>query len=538
MPTATITLSDGTTTTEPLVPAGGGSWELLHRNPGNPDPWGQNWSEQPAAVSHVVVEAPGCTILGGEAYLGSRRLPDGSWELLAPDMFHYPHRRNGVAVRGCEMWPSAHLFQGGDHVCFARLVPEADPWEVGWMSGFNSQVSAKILSFLRDDLIQAYPFFGRLMEMYRWDSRAIGNGSPGTRTFPWLLYPENFMRRWSGQPGGIPAIRHPMGFGTRAPGNSLNNEHEAHDFHTLVEGLRSDSPATLALALYMIRWKVAYGLVDCDASNVWKGHWRNENGDLVRGTTGVAPSEAKGWDAGLVWANKLTNGEDPILARGVLVRSTFLKTCPPQWQGAGGGRALAHYLENLEHHYRASGEAEFQAQAVTQIHRTFQLVGTKNYLPNQTSNSTNEMCYEEGAHAALARWINKVPALIGQYEPKLKEMVEHTLSHVVAPDGRVGYKWNPTSNEGTATNEILHRPLHPYEVTWAGDWNGAWLFGLRAHCERWWPGRFSGLFASIESYVASHGGAQDPLWDACYGPKGPGHEKEIGFVGQGLTHLT
>ena len=537
-PVATFTWANGETTLEPLVPAGGGGWELIPRNPGRPDPWGQGWISQPVGVNRVTVAAPGLTLLGGEAYLGARRLPDGDWEILAPDMFHYPHRRNNVAVPGCEGWQTTHLFQGGDHVCFARFAPETDPWELGWQGGFDKAAKDKILSFLRTDLIAKYPFFDKLLGMYRWDSRVLGQGLPGTKTFPWLLYPENFMKRWTGQPGGVPAIRHPMGFGTRTPGGTLNNEHEAHDFHTLVEGLRSGSQATIALALYLIRYKVAYGLIDTDFVCVWKGRWRNENGDMVRGTVGQTPGEQKGWDAGLVWANKLTKGEDPILARGVQVRSTYLKTCPIQWVGGGGTRVLSHYLENLEHHYESSGDHAFFQQAVAQIHKAFQLVGNRNYFPSIASDTGQvTMCYEEGVHAAVARWIARSPALLGQYEEKLKEIVDHTLAHCVRSDGRVGYKWNPTGNEGTQPVEVVNRPLHPYEVVWAGDWNGGWLFGLREHCERWWPGRFSTLFDTIESYVATHGGAQDPAWDACYGPKGSGHEKEIGFVGQGLTHL-
>jgi len=540
--TATVTWDDGSKETFALRSGGGEALELRERNRGNSDRWGKSGTPGPRFVSRVTVTAPGRTILSGADAFGYIFGGNDSWLICdAATGYCYPAKRgdqNSPTIAGYEKSLDFHTFDGGDLIGYVRLVPEDDPIEQRFLASAitakSAELAKRIIAF-DEDLISRWPWLERFVSRWTLDVTSMSSSTPNqSRNFGWFLRPENFMARYPAHPGGLASIKHHMGLGTKIPGGTCNNEHEGHVLWYLAQSMRKNDLPAFHTAIGLARAAAAYGTILSNQNDLWYGLTRNENGNKMRGTAGMAPSTGKMWMEGLIALDALLNHEDPLLAETVAEQGAAMKgnRYTLSYHDGGGTRLLSHLLMTLRAHWLASGDEGYRAKAVSEITGAFTRstgVGSKLYWPNLNTKSGNEMTYEEGLSGIVAWWIEQAPGALGQFLPALRGIVEHTLTHVVRWDGCVGYKWNPTDAPGSYNNEIVHRPLAPLEVTYNGSFNGAWLLALRPWCEREWPGRFGALFDSIERFMFTryHG------WDDFDATEGTSSEKIAGFIAQG-----
>lgn len=492
---ASLTLPDGSTRALTLYPACE-ALEVRERNPGLPDAWGQGWTPgAPVLFDSWQVTAPGRTLLYGSAF--GATVSGDTWTLAHPSDFHYRANRNGVPI-----WPALaghHAILPGDTL-YARFVPADDPWELRMLAAIPGQAVARALAVLDFDeaRIARWPWLQKMLGLYKFDATSLDPSTPpGHRDAAWLLNPPCFMRRWSAQPDGLPALAHWYGLGTRQAGVSLTNEHYGSDAAWIGQGLRASDHRALTIGLYLLRAKIAYGLIDCDTACKHRGKWRTESGDNVRGTQGMVPSWAKEYDRGLAAASVLLPNDDFIQC-GAQLRRSYLLTAGHEWTGSGGARNIGHYLENLWHWYVATGDPAFMVKAEAEI--AFALAKCHYpWFPENPGSMTVSAGEGLLALAMCRRWMGPTP--------QTDAMLAWTLANCWDPaTGRCGY--------------FVDASHSPATITWGGHFQGLnWMQLDLPPAAR----------AKIEAYMFTHyANAAD--CDAAFGGEGPAFEKWLPWL--------
>jgi len=503
--TYTITTPTGSIT-QPLQSGGGESLEVRHRNGQNPDAWGQGGLlvGQPVPFYSWEVDAPGKTLLMGGLFGASQTGP-GRFLIARPDQYKMPARRNGV-----DLWPATaayHRIFPGDTL-YARLAPADDPWELRYLATITPERKALALEIMAFDeaRIANWPWLRRTMGLFTYDASSFNPNTPaGSRNCGYMLIPRNFLKVWPHYVAGLPAVQHWYGLGSRSAvaGENLNNEHYGCAAAWIGMGLRKDDPAALTVGFYLQRHQDAYGVIDCDSTaSPFRGLYRNEKGDLARGTTGTRPSRAKEFGLGAAMMKALVDEPMHDKTVALLVESLLLPGWA--WTGYGGARGLGHYLENLRHYFILSGEDRFRARAELEINHAMGIVGTKLWFPE---NNDNRVSGGEGVCSlAACRWW----ALHGagaQHQAKLDQMLAWYEAHLEV-NGVVAY-YATVNADGT--------------VTWQA--NGGWGALNWLHI----PGLSTATRSAIET-VAFTKYANTPTWDAAYGGEGPGLEKWLPWL--------
>jgi len=517
--TYTLTTPSGSIT-QPLMHGGGSALEVRHRNGSGADQWGL--AAQPAGAPIPFyswqVDAPGYTILVGGLF-GARQTGPGAFTLADATDWKLPARRNNL-----DLWSTSagyHRILPGDTL-YARLAPAADPWELAYLAAVltpERRAAALAVMAFDEARIARWPWLRKVMGWYRYDASSINPATPaGQRNCGWLLVPQNFMVRWPYYLGsttaGMAACRHWYGLGSRSAvqGENQTNEHYRAAAAWLGCGLRTNDPVAVTVGLYLLRAKCAYGLVDCDPPHIDKGMWRNEKGDLVRGTTGTRPGRAKEYDRDLAMAHAAGfTAEEPLLGRAAGLRMGSLLGPTWSWNGSGGARHLGHYLENLRDWYTATDDDRFRARAQLEIDHAMTIVGARPYFiddPAHEKVSGGEgLCALAGCrwwalHGAGANHQAKLDAMLAWYEAKLYSAGQTAYYAVVNPDGTV--TWQAAAGFGALN--WLHIP------------------GLS-------PAVRDGIEAKLFTKYAN-----TPTCDAAFGGEGPGWEKWVPWlVGWGAT---
>ena len=493
-----------------LLPGGGEAFEVRLRNGGLPDNWG--WSKTPTrswgwtpgppicfSQWEVVVDE-GLTLLAGGMY-GARH-DSQSWKLATPSDWKVPAKRGGV-----DLWPGTETYHRvfpGDTL-YARFVPADDPWELRYLAKITPKQRAAALKVMAFDeaRIDKWPWLAKIVNLYRYNVSSLNlNAAPGQRNVGWLLIPQNFAKRWwINDPS---PIAHWYGLGSRsaAGGENLVNEHYGSDAAWIGRGLRDDDPVALTIGLYLLRHKIAYGLIDCDDTTNWMwGKWRNEKGDHARGTTGMAPSPAKEYDKGLAMASVLLPDE-PIIKRAAAIRRAYLLTAQRSWSGSGGLRNLGHFLENLRHWWVATGDERYRTKAGSEITYALGIVGQLPYIPE--NKATGQAMSGEGVCALAAmRWWG-----FPQHKAKLDALLAWHVQNGIAQSGQTPYEIYVKA-DGTVTQK------------WSGVFQGCnWLQV---------PGLPPDVAAKVEQVMFTKYAAT-PTCDATFGGEGPGWEKWVPWI--------
>jgi len=250
-------------------------------------------------------------------------------------------------------------------------------------------------------------------------------------------------------------LAHWYGLGSRSAvaGENLSNEHYRAAADWLGVGIRNNDVGAITVGLYLLRAKCAYGLVDCDPPHIDKGKWRNEKGDLARGTTGTRPDRAKEYDRDLAVAHAAGfTSEEPLLGRAAGIRMGSLLGPTWSWSGSGGARMLGHYLENLRDWYVATDDDRFRARAQLEIdHAMTVIVKAKPYFvddPAHEKVSGGEglcalaACRWWALHGAGASWQSKLDTMLAWYELRLYSGGNTAYYAVVNADGSVTWQAN------------------------------------------------------------------------------------------------
>lgn len=499
-----------------LVPSGGGALEVRHRNGSGSDSWGlaSQPAGQPVAFSRWQIDAPpGYTLLMGGLF-GARQLGPSSFLMADAGDWKLPARRNGV-----DLWPATagyHRILPGDTL-YARVVPASDPWETGYLASVltpERRAAALAVMAFDEARIARWPWLAKYVDRaYLFDAACLNPATPaGQRWAGWLLVPGNFMVRWpfylGSTPAGSAACRHWYGLGSRSAvqGENLNNEHYRAAACWLGCGMRRNDPASITVGLYLLRAKCAYGLVDCDPAHIDKGKWRNEKGDLARGTTGTRPDRAKEYDRDLAMAEAAGfTATEPLLGRSAALRKASLLGPDWAWSGSGGARMLGHYLENLRDWSVATGDDRFRARAQLEIDHAMTIVGARPYFvddPAHEKVSGGEglcalaSCRWWALHGAGANHQAKLDAMLAWYQAKLYSGGQTAYYAVVNPDGTV--TWQANAEFGS---------LNWLQVPGLSQ---AVRDGIERHC--------------FTKY------ANVPTCDATYGGEGPGWEKFVPWI--------
>lgn len=422
--TATIKWKDvATPEVVQLQPCGGQALCLSVRNPGKSDNWGQGYAPQPKFFETVDATVPGYGVLTAELQDIQHSLLTGVTSIARQNQYHYEHKRNGTWSHPAYAHTGQHMLDGGDTL-YVRFVPLADPFELGMLAQITQAQKDKAAQILNinEARVAQWPLLQKMMGLYKINMTHFGNANAQApnRDIGWLIRPENFVARWWGATshGGLPALRHWYGgVSVRASGEGFSNFHYGHPAWAMAAGLRNNDPVSLAMGLYMLRYKIAYGLVDSDSpGGVWNKIWRNEKGIPV-GQAGTAPSSAKSWDLDVVLGHTLLPS-DPLIARGFQVRSEFLKNSGFQWSGGGGSRILGRHLSNLHDYYVATGDIAFKQKAEAEIVHAFSMAVNGARLWFREYVDTSVGCGEGGiVLPSVYKWVVNEGALPGYVFP-------------------------------------------------------------------------------------------------------------------------
>ncbi len=453
---------------------------LTARNGGGPDDWGGNkWPTEPVYFQRIEVRIPGRTIPLSPQN-GAKPLGDDRWVLASEtDFKHVHHKANDPQRAWYAKSKTFHMLDGGD-TFYARFAPADDPWEWKALPGDAERKKALAVANLAPELLQKFPLLSRLLDFYTIRPSS-NHPDPPIHDWGWWLNAQNHARRWrSTNPLTLQGW---YGYtDIHAAGGGFSNGHYDHPAWFLVRYLLTGDRTAYTAGLYLIRFKVAYGLVDTDLprSRCWqRGWWRGEKGD--RRGSAVGLSANKEWDLGLVLASILAPN-DPMIAHGMAVRRASLleRDDGVVWNGAGGGRAIGHFLENLLDHYHATGDAAFKERAARFIEHVFTKTGDLPYFPNSLRKGWNATWEEALAHVWIAKWIDEGIAP-GRLD-KLKAMVEWLITN----GGRFrspGVYEVAYEIEVPPTETSVRKFNTPSHQTW---WVQVWPLA-----ERWWPGRFT-----------------------------------------------
>lgn len=368
---AIITRPDGTTITAPLVDGGGEAQYVDWGATGAPDNWGQALpTPEPKFFDAIEVAASGKTLLMAPLLgIAPPFLPTDPWRVVKPTDYVYRMKRaNHHPVYD----QAGHHIDGGTWRLPFRFAPADDPWELRLLSKRTpaQYEAARRLLNMDTARIARWPWLQEALGWFTLNAQSFNRtAAPGTRNEGWLCIPENFMYRWAGQPGGIPALKHWYGFGSRFPGSEgLTNEHYGHAAAWIASAMGGGTDpwqalVNLTVGLNRLRWRIAFGLID-SPGHKWDGRWRNEKSQEVRGSAGTQPGFAKDcWDLDLLLGYTLLP-EDTLIARGYQVRGDFLRrNIQSPWSGTGGARNQGNHLETLLLWYRATGDPIFKVSA-------------------------------------------------------------------------------------------------------------------------------------------------------------------------------
>lgn len=502
-----------------LLPGGGEAFEVRLRNGGLPDNWG--WSKTPTrswgwtpgppicfSQWEVVVDE-GLTLLAGGMY-GARH-DSQSWKLATPSDWKVPAKRSGV-----DLWPGTETYHRvfpGDTL-YARFVPADDPFELRYQAKeITPQRRAHALQIMgfNEGAIARWPWLKKILNLYRYDASSINpNTPPGYRNCGWLLVPKCFMKRWPNYGGGMASLAHWYGLGSRSAvgAENLVNEHYDPPAAWIGRGLRDYDPVAVTCGMYLLRHKIAYGLIDCDDTSNWMwGKWRNEKGDVARGTTGMAPSPAKEYDKSLAMASVLFPDE-PMIARAAKIRQDHLLGWKDHaWTGSGGTRNLGHFLENLRHWWIATGNDAFKDKAAAEITFALSVVGALPYIPE--NRVTGQVCAGEGisALAAMVWW------------ERQEAVNQHSTKIAALQDWHIANGFNHAT--GQTPYEVYANPDGTIKkMVWNGTFQGCnWL-------------QVPGLYpysTLIEGCMFTKY-ANNADCDAAFGGEGPGWEKWLPWI--------
>lgn len=485
--------------------------EYIHvRNGGLPDNWGGSWTPEPFFWDAIDATTPGRSILAGGVL--DVKVNGDAHSLARPNQFHYRNHRNGVVTHPAYAQAATRHFIDGGASFFMPFVKRSDPWDMEGLLAIGEVRAHQALAFLEPDeaRIAKWPWLRKVLDSFTYDATSLDINRPaGQRNVGWLLIPENFMKRWPGESFGLPKIRHWYGLGTREAGTSLRNEHYDAPKFWLLRGLRSADPAALTVGKHLIWWKCCYGLIDCDAPNPHRGRWRNESGDNVRGTTGMAPSAAKEWDEALLAAYILWPA-DPIFTRAVQVRGDYWKHAGQPWNGAGGARNLGRALLNLDAFYRATGDPAFADKARQFIDWAMTVNGSrlfwKETSPNQCSGGEGVL-----ALVGACRWVFD-HGVRPEHGPHLQDMIAWYCANA----GR----FVDTAQQFYRASYFCDPTTTPATPTWSGDFQGCFWLGLRPFA----PATLQPTFDAIERYAFTRYATRADE-DCTFGGEGPGYVK-------------
>lgn len=516
--TATVRLTDGSTITAPLVAGGGEAVYPDWGNPGLPDNWGNNWPPQPIFFDSVDIVAPGkAFLLGTVCDVPPPFLPDQPWKVCRPGQFYYRNFRNGKVTHAAYD-RAGHFIDGGVRMLPFRMVPADDPWELRLLAKRTPAQFAKAAYILNldDARVARWPWLKKMLDLYRFDASSLNPfAPPGTRNEGWLHVPEHFMSRWQGHPGGEAAIRHWYGFGTKQAGVSLSNEHYGHEADWIASGMRNganpkQAVLDLTVGLYLLRWKIAFGLIDCDAPNPHKGRWRNESGSDSRGTAGMQPSAAKEYDLGLCLAHTLLP-EDPLIARGFQVRLDYWLHSGQPWSGNGGARNLGRALQNLLIFYRTVDNLDARFALKDKARQFIDWAKSVNGARMFFKDTSPDQCSAGEGVSALAycaRWCDE------GVRPDLRD---HWAQMGAWYEANAG-EWMDTAKTFYRAAYFVNPQTAPATPTWSGHFQGLNWLGAPDWCIT------PAVKAGLEKYMFTvYANTAD--CDAAFGGEGPGFEK-------------
>lgn len=451
---------------------------LRIRNGGAPDDWGQGkWVAEPWYFQSIAVHLPEDRFPQLAAINGAVDAGDGWWSLVAPSDFDPPHPRYPKAA-------TTPCLDGGD-TFYCRFTRRTDPWEFGRLPTPEQKTHALAVLDLRPDRLEQYPLAARLLGFYTFNQHSANKLCPVVeRNFGWHMVPEHFVYKWTSQ--FTTRVSGWYGAGDiHSPSEGPSNCHYDHDAWALMRYLLTGDPIALAMGLTLVRMKIAYGLVDTNEprTKCWhRGRWRGEKGQYRRGvlTPGVAANKEN--DLGLCLASILAP-DDPHIARGIAVRRESLLGCNLQdvWNGGGGGRACGHFLENLEAHWRTTGDDAFKVRAEAFINHVFaknaQLAPNALWLINVNRIGWNAVWEEALWHVYAAKWI---------------------VDHGVAPERLDALKAQVEWLLNVGGRDVANGFQVAFEVstpdgaikTYNGSLSGGFWSQLKPYAEAWWPGRF------------------------------------------------
>lgn len=558
--TATIKWKDvATPEVVQLQPCGGQALCLSVRNPGKSDNWGNaSWAPQPKFFETVDATVPGYGVLTADLQDIQYNIMTGVHSLARANQYHYAHKRYGTtwshpAYTGSDQF---HMLDGGDTLYF-RFVPLSDPFELTFLTSTITQArkdKALQIANLDEQRIAQWPFLQKIMNLYKpnFDPCPVvipytnpvqylagtltkpcffNEKAPvGKRDMAWLIRPENFAERWWGaaSQGGLPAMKHWYGLGTKAAAEGFSNEHYGHAAHFLIMGLRNNDVVGLTTGLTLLRQKIAYGLIDSDVAHPVKGFWRNEKSNLNRGNAGTAPGPAKEYDLDIAMAYTLLP-EDPLIARAYDVRKTYHLAQGPVWHGSGGARILGHHLENLLDMYHASSDPALKAKAEQNITHAFSANINGDRLWFREYTATSPSCGEGGmVLPQILKWVHQEGALPGYTFAAPHPLAGTTLvahlqnmtnwyvtycgmwqkSNPALPSPDL---WKPGYYGSNATPTSL-------TVTYNSDWQGVFWMQLRPFIS---PAQADAIEKKAFTSIT------DPNFDAANGGMGPSSEKWI-----------
>lgn len=405
-------------------------------NPGLPDNFGgssqMKWTPEPVFFSGVEVSIPeDRTILlaslarysphaiaaAAEETAGSPTSPGLLWKLAGPDdPKHFHSRALTQPVYGRSL--SLHMLDGGDRF-YVRFAPAGDPFETA-LAPQKPQLDRALAIEDFDPVRSADPRLRRILGFYTFTAESLNRSTKQiNRNFGWFAVPENFAYRWTSQSQDRVAWWYGVG-DLHSPSEGPSNCHYNHDAHALEQYLLTGDPVALMYGLTMVRHKVALGLIDVDPNAPtaaaraqlahYVGMWRGEKGGMRVGESTPGPVANKQYDRGLVLASIL-RPDDTIIQRGMQVREKWLLSIddPFIWNGAGGGRAIGHHLENLWWHWKATGNDAFKLTASRFIDHVFrkngQNIGTDAlWFDNSIRPGWNAVWEEALAHVWIRRW--------------------------------------------------------------------------------------------------------------------------------------
>lgn len=337
---------------------------LRIRNGGDPDRFNTSaFTPAPFYFREIRVKCPGRRPLLWPMDLSRSTGPD-EWTLAPADApKHAHHEADDPAQPWYAPSKTFHMLDGGD-TFYARLTTYADPYELTATPAVARDEALRI--FDADEGFRAqWPLLRRVFDLYAFDATSMDlRAAP--RNFGWFLIPEFFVAKYTST--NIELARGWYAWPDhQLPGDGICNAHYGHDASWLASFLFSGDPMRRTVGLALVRQKCATGLFDVDRaypSCRYVGMWRGEKAGLGRRGSGLGPTPAKEWDAGLLMARALVPG-DPLLERAFAVRKARLLGVDPAdiWNGAGGGRLAGAYLRNLRDYFVATGDVAFRAKA-------------------------------------------------------------------------------------------------------------------------------------------------------------------------------